>query len=123
MGQAKTLQRVERSGAPVLFRRARLQASDGPAIQRPQAMRLVSRGSRSWFDERREFERVLTHEALDQFGIPPLQRFNDAHVLNNRVRRAITLRDRPLADRSHMQEKVLDRVEDELRCDSSTIDW
>jgi len=84
-------------------------------IQNPKDMASSVEEVAVGFDERREFERVLTHEVLDQFGIPPFKRFDDAHVINNRARRAVTLRDRHLADRSHMHEEVLDCVEDELR--------
>src|SRR5258706_6119203 len=67
------------------------------------------------FDEGGKIERMLAREALGKFGIAPLQRLDDAQVVDDRTRRAVALRNRHPADRAHVNEDVLDRVEDDLR--------
>ena len=51
------------------------------------------------FDIQREVERVLAHQRLDALGVARFERFDDAHVVFDRTRRAVALRDRHAPDR------------------------
>src|SRR5947209_5542187 len=59
---------------------------------------------------RGEIERMLAHEAFGELRIPALERLDDAHVIDDRARRAIALRDREPANRAHVYEQILDRL-------------
>src|SRR6185312_2698231 len=69
------------------------------------AMRLHMRG---------EIERVLPGQSFRELGVPPLQRLDDLHMINDGTGRAVVLADGDLANGADMDEQVLGHVDDEL---------
>ena len=57
-------------------------------------------------DMRGEPERVLARQPLGEFGVAPLERLDDPHMVRDRTRRPVVLVDRDLADRAHVDEQV-----------------
>ena len=53
-------------------------------------------------------ERMLADQPLGELGIAPLERLDDAHMIDDRARGAVALRNRHLADRADMDEQVFD---------------
>ena len=66
-------------------------------------------------DVRRKIERVLARQALGQFGIAPLQRFDDLQMIDDRAGRAIVLRDGRAPDGAHVNQQIAGRIDDGLR--------
>src|ERR1700687_5981097 len=68
-----------------------------------------------FFDMSGKVQRVLSYQGLGALGIALFQRFDDPHVIDDRARRAVALRDRHPPYRSDMDEKVLDRLAHQMR--------
>src|SRR5580704_7634700 len=82
---------------------AAIAADEAPraALAPSRANRLVEKVAIA-LDVRREVERVLPGKPLGQLSVPMLDRLDDFQVIDDRARRAIVLRDRDLADSSHV---------------------
>ena len=66
-------------------------------------------------DVRGKVERMLADQSLGELGVAALERLDDAHVIDDRARGAVGLRNRHPANRAHVDEQVLDRLAHEMR--------
>src|SRR6185312_6496778 len=57
------------------------------------------------FDVGGEVERVLAHQPLGELGVPLFQRFDDAHVIDDRARGPVPLRNGHAAYRANMEKQ------------------
>ena len=62
-----------------------------------------------------QIERMLPDQPLGQFGVAALECLDDAHVIGDRARRPILLRDGHPADGADVDEQILDRLADQVR--------
>src|SRR3954452_10686636 len=58
---------------------------------------------------------VVTDQALGELAVAGLERLDDVHVVDDRALGPVVLADRPAPDRPHVDEQVLDQLEDHRR--------
>ena len=58
---------------------------------------------------------MLAYQAFGEFGVAPLERFDDLKMLDNGAGRAIALPDRRAANGAHVQQQVAGGIDDRLR--------
>src|SRR3954471_7107944 len=58
---------------------------------------------------------VVSDQALGELAVAGLERFDDVHVVDDRALGPVVLADRPAPDRPHVDEQVLDQLEDHRR--------
>src|SRR5215469_11971024 len=67
-----------------------------PSSAFPLIRRLLTQKIPVFFDMCRKAQRVLAGQARRRLGVAPFERLDDRHVIDDRARRAIVLRDRHL---------------------------
>ena len=65
-------------------------------------------------DVSREIQRVLPCQPLGQFGVAPLQRFDDLQVIDDGAGRAVALNNGCAADGAYVNEEVMGCIDDGL---------